>query len=116
MIDYGKYSKKAREKISQYGSVCEIRNSGKKVYNKELNTYEDTSESIKGYALQQKIDLANIDGTNIKFGDILLMCVFDERPNPNGTITFGGHTYTIINIESVNPNGMTDIYFKVHAR
>lgn len=114
-MNYAKYEKKAREKIKAYGSECEIKRKTTS-YNADTNTYEDVEDINKGYALQSQFDIANINNTNIKFGDILLLCVFDRSPKPNETIKFGEKTYTIVNVQSLNPNGKTDIYYKVHAR
>ena len=72
-MNYQKYADKAFSKLKQYGSPITIKRSGKKVYDKTTNTYIDTGEEFGGVAIQRNFDQKNIDGTNIRMGDIQFM-------------------------------------------
>lgn len=116
MSRYEKYAKKAAAKIKQYGSPITVKRSGRKVYDKATNTYTDTGAEFGGYAIQRSFDQKNIDGTNIKFGDILLMCSLNGTPRSNDTVTYGGRSYTVVNVEPLSPDGNVAVYYKVQAR
>ena len=116
MSDYTKYKNKAYKKLKEKGSPITVKRAGKKVYDKTKNTYTDTGKEFSGYAVQRSFDQKNIDGTNIKFGDVLFMASLDERPLTNDTVTFEGKGYTVIDCQPMNPNGKTDIFFNIHAR
>ena len=116
MSRYDKYAKKAAAKIKQYGSPITVKRSGKRVYDKATNTYTDMGEEFKGYALESHFDQKNVDGTNIRFGDILLMCSLDETPMSNDTVTYGSRSYTVVNVEPLSPDGNVVVYYKVQAR
>ena len=115
-MSYQKYADKAHRKIKQYGAPITVRRAGKKVYDKATNTYVDTGEEFSGVAIQRSFEQKNIDGTNIKFGDVLLMACLDGRPQSNDTVAFGGKTFTVVNVDPMNPDGNTDIFVKIHAR
>lgn len=115
-MNYSKYAKKAYVKIKKYGSPIKIIRSGSNVYNAETNSYENSGTEISGYALQSSFDQKNIDGTNIRFGDVLFFAVFDESPKSNDEAIFNGKSYTVVNVDVFAPDGITDIYYKVQAR
>jgi hypothetical protein len=115
-MNYQKYADKAYSKIKQYGSSVEIVRSGNKKYNPTTNKYEDETDSIYGFALQGNFTQDNIDGTNIRIGDVLLTCVLNGKPKSNDTVVFQGNSYTIINVNVFSPDGETVIYYKVQAR
>lgn len=115
-MNYQKYADKAFDKIKQYGSPIIVKRSGKKVYDKATNEYVDTGAEFIGYALQRNFNQQNIDGTNIRFGDIMLMCVLEEEPKSNDTVLFAEKTYTILSVEPFNPDGKTAIFYEVQAR
>lgn len=113
---YDKYRNKAASELRQYGGPITVRRAGKKVYDRETNTYTDTGTEFSGHAVQKSISMRNVDGTNVKFGDVLFMASLDGRPLPNDTVTFGGRSYTVIDCQPMNPDGQTDIFFNIHAR
>ena len=115
-MNYGKYASKAYTKIKQYGSPITVKRAGKKVYDKTTNTYTDTGKEFSGYAIQRNFDQKNIDGTNIKFGDVLFMACLSERLHSNDTVIFVGRKYTVINVEPLNVDGSVDIFVNIHAR
>lgn len=115
-MNYKKIADKAYSKIRQYGSECIIKRVTGSVYNPVTNKYEGAEDDVKGYALQSSFNMENIDGTNIKAGDILLMCVFDKEPKINETVLFGGNQYKIISLASVNPDGKNVMYYKAQCR
>ena len=115
-MNYQKYADKAYAKIKQYGSPITVKRAGKKVYDKETDTYTDNGEEYTGYALQRSFDQKNIDGTNIKFGDVLFMAVLSGLPKSNDKITYGSKSYTVINVDILSPNGVTDIFYNIQAR
>lgn len=116
MKDYTVYQKRAYEKIKQYGSPVTVKRAGKKEYDKTTNTYTDTGVEYTGYAIQSSFDQKNIDGTNIKFGDILLMCTLNGVPMSNDTVTFGSKMYTVITVDVLSPDGATNILYNIQAR
>ena len=115
-MSYDKYAKKAYAKLKQYGSPITIKRSGRKVYDKTTNTYIDNGEEFSGVAIQRNFDQKNIDGTNIKFGDVLFMAQLPKRPQSNDTVVFGDMSYTVVNVEPMNVDGRTDIFVNIQAR
>lgn len=115
-MNYQKYADKAYTKLNKYGSVIKIKRAGKRVYDKATNTYTDTGEEFSGVAIQRQFDQKNIDGTNIKFGDVLFMAQLPKRPQSNDSVTFGGKNYTVINVEPLNVDGSLDIIVYIQAR
>lgn len=115
-MSYQKYADKAYSKIKQYGSPITVKRSGKRVYDKATNTYTDTGAEFGGVAIQRSFDQKNIDGTNIKFGDVLFMASVEQRPQSNDTVVFGGKSYTVVNVDPMNVDGITDIFVNIHAR
>lgn len=115
-MNYQKYADKAFSKLKKYGSPITVKRSGKKVYDKTTNTYIDNGEEFSGVAIQRNFDQRNIDGTNIKFGDVLFMAQLKERPQSNDTVTFGGKKYTVINVSPMNVDGNVDIFVNIQAR
>ena len=115
-MNYQKYADKAFSKLKQYGSPITIKRSGEKVYDKTTNTYIDNGEEFSGVAIQRSFDQKNIDGTNIKFGDVQFMAQLQKRPQSNDTVVFGGRTYTVINVDPMNVDGNVDIFVNIQAR
>lgn len=115
-MNYTKYAQKAYEKIKKYGSPITIIRSGNKVYNPQNNEYEDIGEKINGYSLLNNFNQKNIDGTNIKFGDVLFFASLEKTPKSNDTILFNDKSYTIIDVNVFSPDGKTNIFYNIHAR
>lgn len=115
-MNYSKYADKAYSKIKQYGSPIKITCSGNKPYNFSTNTYEDSGKEINGYALQSSFDQKNIDGTNIRFGDVVLLAVLDGVPKSNDTVVFCEKSYTAVSVDVLSPDGKTGIYYRIQAR
>lgn len=114
-MNYQKYADRASEKIRQYGSEIEIVRSGGK-YNPETNSYENDCDRLSGYGIQSSFNLNNIDGTNIRIGDVLLTCVLNGCPKSNDTVVFHSNRYTIVDVNVFSPDGKTAIYYKIQAR
>lgn len=115
-MNYQKYSKKAYVKIKQYGSPVKCIFSGGRKYNPDTNSYDDETKELNGYGLQSSFTLNNIDGTNIRIGDILITCVLNGVPKTNDVIILQDKEYTVVNVNQFSPDGKTDIYFKIQAR
>lgn len=115
-MNYQKYADKAYTKIKQYGSPITVKRAGKKTYDPATNTYTDSGTEFSGVAIQRSFNQKDIDGTNIKFGDVLFMASLSERPLTNDTVSFKGHKYTVINVQPMNPNGEVDIFVNIQAR
>lgn len=115
-MNYTKYADKAFTKIKQYGSPIIIKRSGKKEYDPTTNTYTDSGLEITGFAICRNYNQHNIDGTNIKFGDVMFMAKLPNRPQSNDTVIFGGRTYTVINVDPMNVDGNVDIFVNIQAR
>lgn len=115
-MNYTPYADKAYTKIKKYGSAIMITHSGEKVYNPETNEYEDTGSTVCGVAIQRNYSQRDIDGTNIRIGDINFMASLDGKVFSNDTIEFEGNTYTLIRAIPLNPNGKTDIFWDIQAR
>ncbi len=115
-MNYQKYADKAYTKIKQYGSPITVKRAGKKEYNTATNTYTDSGEEYTGFAIQRNFNQHNIDGTNIKFGDVLFMASLNGEPMSNDTVTFGGKSYTVVSVQTMNPDGNTDIFYNIQAR
>lgn len=119
-MDYQKYAKKAFDKLQAYGNAkptnVTIRRSGKVVYDPKTNTRTNTGEEFSGVGIQRNFNQKNIDGVNIKFGDILIMAQLPKRPQSNDTVIFVGKEYTVINVDPVNIDGSVDIFVNIQAR
>jgi len=115
-MNYQKYADKAYTKIKKYGSPITIKRSGKAEYNKETNKYEDSGETISGVAIQRNYDQRNIDGTNIRMGDVQFMASLNGQPKSNDNITFVGKSFVVVNAVPMNPDGTTDIFYTIQAR
>lgn len=115
-MNYQKYADKAFDKIKKYGSAIMITHSGKKVYDKETNTYVDNGTTVTGVAIQRNYQQRDIDGTNVKMGDIQFMASLNGKPYSNDKIEFEGKTYTVINVSALAPDGKTDIFYTIQAR
>lgn len=115
-MNYQPYADKAYEKIKKYGSSITITRSGEAEYNPETNKYEDSGETITGVAIQRQYDQKDIDGTNIRIGDINFMASLNGKPQSNDVIEFEGSNYTVVRAIPLNPNGKTDIFWTIQAR
>ena len=115
-MNYQKYADKAYQKLMKYGAPIAVNRAGKKVYDKTTNTYIDNGEEFSGVAIQRTYYQKDIDGVNIKYGDVLFMAQMKERPQSNDTVTFAGRKYTVINVEPMNVDGSIDIFVNIQAR
>lgn len=115
-MNYQKYADKAYTKIKQYGSPISIKRSGKKQYDPATNTYTDSGAQLEGFAIMRNYNQHNIDGTNIRIGDVQFMACLDGEPKSNDSITFGSKNYTVVNVDVMNPDGNTDIFYTIQAR
>ncbi len=115
-MNYQPYADKTYAKLKKYGAPIKIVRSGGKVYNKETNSYTDTGEEFSGVAIQRNFSQKDIDGTNIKFGDVLFMAQLPKRPQTNDTVVFGGKSYTVVNPVTMNVDGAVDIFVNIQAR
>lgn len=115
-MNYEKYASKAKSKISKYGGDCVIVRKSEETYNPETNEYEAEEERIEGKCLVSSYDASNIDGTNIKSGDIKVMAVLGSAPKTGESIEISGKTYTVISWSELNPDGAKNIYYTIQAR
>ena len=115
-MNYTPYANKAYTKIKKYGSAIMITHSGESVYNPETNEYEDTGSTVVGVAIQRNYSQKDIDGTNIRIGDINFMASLNGKPYSNDVIEFEGNQYTVVRAIPLNPNGKTDIFWDIQAR
>lgn len=115
-MNYKEYAEKAYSKIRQYGSPVKVLCAGERKYNPKTNSYDDESKIFTGYGLQSSFNLSNVDGTNIRIGDVLITCVLDGVPKTNDVIILQENKYTIVNVNCFSPDGKTSIYFKIQAR
>ena len=115
-MNYQKYSDKAYEKLKKYGSTIMIKQSGQKEYDPATNTYVDNGLSVVGVAIQRQYSQKDIDGTNIRMGDVEFMASLNGKPQTNDEIEFEGKRYTVILANPLNLNGKTDIFWKIQAR
>ena len=115
-MNYTPYADKAYTKLKQYGSVIMITHSGKKMYDEQTNTYVDEGTTITGVAIQRNYRQKDIDGTNIRMGDVQFMASLNGRPQSNDKITFGNRNYTVINVDPMNVDGSVDIFVNIQAR
>lgn len=115
-MNYQKYADKAYAKIKQYGSPITVKRTGEKEYDKDTNTYKDSGEEFSGYAIQRNFNMRDIDGTNIRMGDVLFMASLGQTPQTDDTVTFNSKTYTVVNVSVLNPDGKTNIFYNIQAR
>ena len=115
-MNYQKYADNAYTKIKQYGSPIIIKRAGKAVYDPSTNTYTDSGAQLDGFAIMRNYNQHNIDGTNIRIGDVQFMAYLSGQPKSNDSITFGNKKYTVVNVDVMNPDGNTDIFYTIQAR
>ena len=115
-MNYVPYADKAYTKIKKYGSAIMITHSGEKVYNPETDEYEDTGSTVTGVAIQRQYNQRDIDGTNIRIGDINFMASLNGKPYSNDEIEFEGNQYTVVLATPLSPDGKTDIFWNIQAR
>lgn len=115
-MNYQKYADKAYTKLKQYGSSIIITRSGETEYNPATDEYENKGEIISGVAIQRNYNQRDIDGTNIRIGDINFMASLDGKPQSNDVIEFEGNNYTVVHADPMNVNGKTDIFWTIQAR
>ena len=115
-MNYTPYANKAYTKIKKYGSAIMITHSGDSVYNPETDEYEDTGSTVVGVAIQRQYRQKDIDGTNIRMGDINFMASLNGKPFSNDKVEFEGNTYVVVSATPLDPNGKTDIFWTIQAR
>lgn len=115
-MNYSKYNEKATAKIKQYGSSCYVSRKMSETYNEETDEYENEEVRINGYALINSYSVRDTDGTNIKVGDVNIMCVLDSAPQVEEKLIVGSTEYTIVSISECNPDGNCVIYYKIQGR
>ena len=115
-MNYAPYADKAFAKIKQYGSAIMITHSGKKEYDPATDSYIDNGTTVLGVAIQRNYQLRDIDGTNIKVGDVQFMASLHGKPFVNDEIIFESKKYTVVNVTALAPDGKTDIFYTIQAR
>lgn len=115
-MNYQKYADKAYSKIKKYGSAIMITHSGKAEYDEATDTYVDTGTTVTGVAIQRQYNQRDVDGTNIRTGDINFMASLNGKPFSNDVIEYEGQKYTVVSAMPLSPNGQTDIFWTIQAR
>lgn len=115
-MNYSKYAKITKQKLTQYGGDCVITRKSAETYNPETNEYESTVIKINGKGIISNYSVENIDGTNVLAGDVNIMAVFDDAPKINDELKIGDKEYHIVNFTELNPNGLSSIYYNIQAR
>ena len=115
-MNYTPYADKAYTKIKKHGSTITVTHSGSKVYNPDTDEYTDTGSTVVGVAIQRNYSQKDIDGTNIRIGDVNFMASLNGKPYSNDEIEFEGNKYTVVLAIPLNPNGKTDIFWDIQAR
>ena len=115
-MNYSKYKTIAKNKLSKYGTDCVIiRKSGER-YNAETNEYENETTEIQGKCLVSSYNAQNIDGTNIKSGDLKIMAVLDSEPKTGDVIKISDKVYSVISWTEQNPNKDEAIFYTIQGR
>ena len=115
-MNYQKYADKAFSKIKQYGSPITVKRAGKKVYDPATNKYVDNGEEFNGHALKMNYDQKNVDGTNVRMGDVRFMAALDGVPKSGDEAVFAGEKWSVVSVQPCNMDGAVDIYFNIQAR
>ena len=115
-MNYTPYADKTYTKLKKYGSTITVTHSGSKVYNPDTDEYTDTGSTVVGVAIQRNYSQRDIDGTNIRIGDVNFMASLNGKPYSNDEIEFEGNKYTVVLAIPLNPNGKTDIFWNIQAR
>lgn len=115
-MNYSVYKDKATAKIKQYGSPCYVLRTFGEQYDEESDSYIGEEVKINGFALLSSFNTRDVDGTNIKLGDVNIMCVLDSKPQVEEKLVIGDTEYTIVNISECNPDGNCVIYYRVQGR
>lgn len=116
-MNYSKYSKLTKDKLTKYGGKCfVIRKGTNEVYNPITDEYESTKIVIEGVGLLGSFENNEINGSSVLGGDVKIMCTLNDKPKVADVIQFGKKNYTIVNISEVNPDGNCVIYYDIQAR
>jgi hypothetical protein len=115
-LNYTQIKQRVKNAIKKNGSKCVITRKSKRVYNASTNEYEDNAITINGYAIMNNYDIANMNSSVIKVGDVNLMCTFNEEVQVGDTINFGDKVLQVINVTALCPNGSNDLYYDIQAR
>lgn len=115
-MNYSKYRNTAKSKLGKYGADCVVVRTSDEKYNPETNEYERQSEEIKGKCLVTSFDASDVDGTNVKAGDVRIMAVLDKEPETGDFITVGTRTYSVVSWSEQNPNSDTAIFYTIQGR
>lgn len=115
-MNYNHTADRITKILKKYGSLCLFEVKEKSVYNPLTNEYENENRTIGGYAVRENYNNDIIDGSLIQAGDVRFVCSFKQKPKIGNILKFGKDTYTIINVETINPNGEIDVVYIIQAR
>lgn len=120
MIDYAEIAAEALESIAEAGQPVTLHIPGAAGggYVPGVGVVEDTpARDVTGIGALFGYKQTHIDGTNILHGDqrLLLAPQIEVAPVTGNTMTVGGVTYNIVNVQRVAPAGVPVLY-KVQLR
>lgn len=121
-MQYAKFQNVAIKLLSKFGTTSTIRlqrDTGTTTYDE--TTMKDTKvyESYFGYGVKLQYSTEAIGSSDniIKAGDVKIICYFTTEPIENtDQIIFGNDTYSIKNVEKVDPDATTVVLYALQCR
>lgn len=104
--------------IKKFGkAITFTRDDGTSVLDPVTGQYTGGSPiNISGYGIQSYYKKEQIDGKLVQKNDVKFVCVdLSEVPVPGDTATFGGSSYSVIDVQPIKPAD-TAVVFIVQAR
>jgi len=123
-FDYSGFIELAEEKLSEYGTPCKLVFLGKQVYDVKTNSYIYPNKKVyDGNCLVTDYKSHLIDGTVIQSGDREVLATLPEKPIPTQSTlkVYNSNeilvkSYLIINVETIAPNTVDVILYKIQCR
>lgn len=117
MSEYGSFVALALDLLGRKGQPITITTVTTGAYNPTTGGVSSTETVQTGVCVPVGYKASEIDGTNIKRGDVKVIVAASglTEPKVNGLVSFIGFTGTIKNVEIVAPDG-TPIVYKLQVR
>ena len=126
MSEYTNVRALAERMIRRKGAVLTLTRTAQGAYDPTTSTTAAATVTIySGSAFRESYSSKEIDGTRILVGDVRLLISpilrdgsgdFPKPAPSTDVLTFGGQDYTVINPESWNFDGESNVGFSVQAR
>lgn len=118
MFDYGSLGADAAGLIEEFGAAAVLKRSVAGDYDPRFGDVDDNGLQVfNTVAVRVEYELSDVDGTQIRAGDVKLLVTPDlaTTPQSGDTIEFAGDTYTVVVSTPLSPAGVVVLH-QVQAR